>query len=267
MRKSAFPPHTLALLAVWTLAMIVQPILLWMWGQAAFRAGMSLAVVIQAVTVLVILAGSWGWQRTASLLALVAVSAYLAELLGSQTGFPFGKYHYTGVLQPQAAGVPLLIPLAWLMMLPPSWAVARLIVGEQGHFAVFVFLSALAFTAWDLFLDPQMAAWGFWVWETPGPYFGIPLVNYLGWLLVSALITALARPRDLPLAPLAAVYAITWLLQTIGQGLFWAQPGPAAVGFLGMGGMLAWAWRCHPLIFADFRQSVLRGFAKICRFK
>ncbi|MFZ5819350.1 MAG: carotenoid biosynthesis protein [Chloroflexota bacterium] len=247
MKKPAFPPLSLALLFLWTLAMLVQPILLWTWGQAAFRTGMSLTVVIQAVAVLAVLAGAWGWKRTASLLALVAVSAYLAELLGSQTGFPFGKYHYTGVLQPQLAGVPLLIPLAWLMMLPPSWAVARLIAGEQSPLSSFIILSAFAFTAWDLFLDPQMAAWGFWVWESPGQYFGIPLVNYLGWLLVSAIITALARPRDLPLAPLAAVYTITWLLQTIGQGLFWAQPGPAVCGFLGMGAMLAWAWHRTPI--------------------
>lgn len=245
MQKTAFSPLILALLALWTLAMLVQPILLWTCGQATLQAGMSLAVVIQVVTVMVILAEAWGWKRALSLLALVTVCAYLAELLGSQTGFPFGKYHYTAVLQPQLAGVPLLIPLAWLMMLPPSWAIAWLIVGAQGSLPFFIFLSALAFTAWDLFLDPQMTAWGFWVWKSPGLYFGIPPVNYLGWLLVSAMITALARPRDLPLAPLVAVYAITWLLQTIGQGLFWSQPGPAVFGFLGMGGMLAWAWRCH----------------------
>ncbi len=243
MQKSAFSMQVLALMVTWALTMIAQPVLLWTCGQAALAIGMSWAVVVQAVTVLVILAQAWGWKRTASLLALMTMLAYLAEFLGSQTGFPFGKYHYTDALQPQWAGVPLLIPLAWWMMLPPSWAVARLIVGERGRLPAFAFVAALAFTAWDLFLDPQMVAWGFWEWETPGSYFGIPLVNYLGWLLVSALITALARPRDLPLTPLVAVYAITWLLQTIGQGLFWFQPGPAVCGFLGMGGMLLWARR------------------------
>ncbi len=241
MRKLPFSMLTLAWIVIWTLTMLAQPILLWTRGQAALTIGMSWTVVVQAATVLVILAQAWGWKRTISLLALVTLLAYLAEFWGSQTGFPFGEYHYTDVLQPQWAGVPLLIPLAWWMMLPPSWGVARLIVGERGRLPVFVFVSALAFTAWDLFLDPQMAAWGFWIWEQPGPYFGIPWVNYLGWLLVSALVTALARPRDLPLAPLVAVYAITWLLQTIGQGFFWSQPGPAICGFLGMGGMLLWA--------------------------
>lgn len=237
-----FSPSVLFLLAFWTLTMIVQPIVLWMWGQPALQTGMSLAVVVQAITVVIILIQAWGMRRTVSLTVLVAVISYLAELAGSRTGFPFGAYSYTDALQPQLGGVPLLIPLAWLMMLPPSWAVAYLITERNRSPVAFVLVSSLAFTAWDLFLDPQMVGWGFWVWEIPGQYYGIPLVNYLGWLLVSALLTWLVQPRDLPLIPLATVYGITWLLQTIGQALFWAQPGPAAAGFLGMGGMLLWAW-------------------------
>jgi putative membrane protein len=173
------------------------------------------------------------------------VLSYLAELIGSSTGIPFGKYHYTDILQPQIAGVPLLIPLAWLMMLPPAWAIAGIILSRSNpRFPIYhILLSALAFTAWDLFLDPQMVGWGFWVWEIPGQYFGIPLVNYLGWIVVSALITLAVNPKDLPLGPLALVYALTWVLQTIGQGIFWAQPGPALIGFLGSGIFVYLAWK------------------------
>jgi hypothetical protein len=32
-------------------------------------------------------------------------------------------------------------------------------------------------------------------------------------------------------------------LETIGQLLFWGLPGPALVGFAGMGGMLLWTWK------------------------
>ena len=107
----------------------------------------------------------------------------------------------------------------------------------------FCLLSSLAFTAWDLFLDPQMVGWGFWAWETPGLYFGIPLSNYLGWIIVSAMITLVANPKDLPVGPLALVYVLTWLLQTIGQGIFWSQPGPAIVGFFGSGLFVFLAWK------------------------
>jgi len=33
-------------------------------------------------------------------------------------------------------------------------------------------LGGLAMVAWDLALDPLMAAQGHWIWETPGAYFG-----------------------------------------------------------------------------------------------
>ena len=107
----------------------------------------------------------------------------------------------------------------------------------------FIALSAAAFTAWDLFLDPQMVAWNFWVWDQPGQYFGIPWVNFLGWLLVSALVTVVARPRGLPVLPLLVVYTVTWALQTFGQLFFWGLPGPALMGGVVMGSLVVLALR------------------------
>lgn len=227
-----YPRNTLVPIAFWVLTMISLPIVGWILGENALIRGMSFGVLMQASAVIIILYTAWGWRRVFQTVLVAAVFTYLAELLGSQTGFPFGKYHYTGLLQPQLAGVPLLIPLAWLMMLPPAWAIADMILGKNINRVKFSLLSALILTAWDLFLDPQMVGWGFWVWETPGPYFGIPISNYLGWILTACLITLLANPKDLPVGPLSLVYILTWILQTIGQGFFWGQPGPAAIGFL-----------------------------------
>lgn len=243
-----FPRSTQITLILWALTMISLPIVGWVWGQDALIRGMSLGVLMQAVVVLTVLRNAWGLPRTLGTLAIVAVLSYFAEWLGSKTGFPFGAYHYTDVLQPQLAGVPLLIPLAWMMMLAPAWAIAKIILGKRDTPKLpipiyYSLVAALAFTAWDLFLDPQMVGWGFWVWDAPGIYFGIPFSNYLGWLLVSFLLTLAARPRNLPLGPLAFIYALTWFLQTIGQGIFWGQPGPAVFGFVGMGIFILLAFR------------------------
>lgn len=238
-----FPRSTQITLILWILTMICLPVVGWTWGQETLIRGMSIGVLMQAIAVLTVLRNAWGLGRTVQTLLVVAVLSFFAEWVGSKTGFPFGAYHYTEVLQPQLAGVPLLIPLAWMMMLAPAWAIAKIILGDTSQRVVFLLLSALAFTAWDLFLDPQMVGWGFWVWEIPGQYFGIPLVNYLGWLLVSFLLTLAIRPNDLPLGPLAFIYALTWFLQTIGQGIFWGQPGPAVFGFIGMGVFIWLAWR------------------------
>ena len=236
-------------IGLWLLTMICLPIVGWTLGEAALIRGMSVGVLMQGVAVLSILIHAWGWAKTLRSFAIVGVLSFFAEFIGSTTGFPFGKYYYTDVLQPQIAGVPLLIPLAWMMMLPPAWAIATAIFPRTTKLSniqftiLYSLLSALAFTAWDLFLDPQMVGWNFWVWEIPGQYFGIPLVNYLGWILVSGLLTLAANPKDLPIAPLMSIYVLTWFLQSIGQGVFWGQPGPAAFGFVGMGIFIYLAWK------------------------
>ena len=219
-------------LLAWALTMLALPVLGWVIGGDFLLRGISLAVLIQTTVVLVILVQGWGWRRAGFVFVTVVGLAYLAELLGVSFGIPFGKYHYTALLQPQIAGVPALIPLAWWMLLPPAWAVSGLITRRSGRSIPFLLVSALAFTAWDLFIDPQMVAWGFWRWEVPGQYFGVPWNNYLGWFLVSALITFIANPANLPSGALSLVYVLTWILQTTAQGVFWQQPGPALAGFM-----------------------------------
>lgn len=229
------------LLAFWALVMIALPIVRTVASPAVFNALVVFSVAAQAAAVLVILVQSWGWRPTLGMGLTVGLLSWAIEALGSSTGFPFGEYDYTPLLQPQLLGVPLVIPLAWLMMLPPAWAVAQLLVGRRGRLA-FVAVSALAFTAWDLFLDPQMVSWGYWVWEMPRGYFGIPWVNYLGWLLASAVLTLAARPRPVPALPLLVVYTITWALESIGLVVFFGLPGPGLVGFAVMGLFVVLAW-------------------------
>ncbi len=240
---TALPVAPRLLLLAWVLEMVSVPILKWRRGARAERAGIILGVLLQASAVIAVLYTAWGLWPTLRAALIIAGLGWAVEYVGSHTGLPFGRYHYTERLQPQLGGVPLLIPLAWLMMLPPAWGAARLITGGS---VSFVLAAALAFTAWDLFLDPQMVAWGFWVWDQPGGYFGIPWVNYAGWLLASAAMTALsappAAPDLLPTRPLFLIYGVTWFLQAFGQFFFWKLRGPAIVGAVGMGIWVVWGW-------------------------
>jgi putative membrane protein len=230
-----------ALLAAWLLWMIALPIIHLAWGRPALTPGVMFGVILQAALAAAVLASAWGWRRMSRAAVGVLILSWLAEFIGSRTGIPFGPYHYEAALQPQLGGVPWVVPLAWLMMLPPAWAIGRLAISDRwprsaaGRRLAQAVFSALGFTAWDLFLDPQMVAWGFWTWEQPGGYFGIPWVNFLGWLLVSGLLTWIIHPGELPAAPLSAIYAATWVLQTVGQIFFWGLPGPASCGFFAMG--------------------------------
>jgi len=243
----ALPLPAVILLVAWLLTMLGMPTLEGRYGEKARTACTSVSVVLQAATVITILVPAWGWVRTLGVVLLVAAVGWLAEFAGAHTDLPFGPYEYTPSLQPQIGHVPVLIPLAWFMMLPPAWAVGNLMAGRASGLG-FVLASALAFTAWDLYLDPQMVAWGLWTWDDDAPrprYFGIPWTNYVGWFVVSALITWLAGMTGTALGDvppsLALIYGLTIVLEAVGLPAFWGMPGPAVAGTLGMGLCLLWA--------------------------
>jgi putative membrane protein len=236
----------LAILTIWALILVSLPIADWSTGWEAMIGAITAGVGVTAGLVTALLWGVWGPAATLRAAGSILALSWAAEVIGSRTGIPFGTYSYTDTLQPQILNVPLQIPLGWLMMLPPSWGVARAIadrINPRWEFPAFVGLSALAMTAWDLFLDPMMVTWDIWVWDNPGSYFGIPWVNYLGWLLVSALVTMLIRPGKLPVVPLLIIYSAIWLLKSVGLGIFWGIHGAAIVGSFTMGSMTILAWR------------------------
>jgi putative membrane protein len=123
------------------------------------------------------------------------VISWAFEQVGVATGAIYGPYHYTDVLGVKLGHVPLLIPLAWFMMIYPSYVIANLIsddrpTGSQGslkHIVWLSFLSAAVMTAWDLVVDPLLSGPNVkaWIWEQGGPYFGIPIQNYIGWMLTT----------------------------------------------------------------------------------
>lgn len=231
------------LIAAWCLGMISVPILLWTVGDWTLPWVITVNVLVLAVANVVILVRNTTLYTALRIIAVVISGAWAVEYLGSTTGFPFSHYDYTPLLQPQIAGVPAIIPLAWLMMLPATWVIGQLLA--PGRPLRQVAVAGLAMTAWDLFLDPQMVGWNFWHWAESGGYFGIPWLNFAGWFLASVVLTLAARPPVLPVRPLLVIYTLTWALQTIGLAFFWNMPGPAFWGFLAMGLFVVVAWRRH----------------------
>lgn len=233
----------------WLATWISMPVVLWVMGAHVFPWLVSLGVLAQAALTIDILARAWSPPRLARTVGTILIGAWAVEVVGVQTGWPFGYYAYSDALQPQLGGVPLLIPFAWLMMLPPAWAVAETILRRRperarwrSHPLVVAALAAAAFTAWDTFLDPQMVAHGLWKWFTPGEYLGIPVRNFAGWWFAATLLTVAGRPGALPRRPLLWVYTLTCALQAVGLGVFWGQPVAALCGTITMGSFALLAW-------------------------
>lgn len=181
-----------------------------------------------------------GGAFAARLVAVTTAVGLVAELVGVRTGFPFGSYTYTDTLGPSLGGVPVVIPLAWLMMAYPAAVVGRHIARTTPGAVVG---ATLALAAWDLYLDPQMVAAGHWVWDQPGPaLLGIPLVNHLGWLLTALAIQALLVPglpsSDDDRVPIG-LYVWTWFGSAVAHALWLGLPGSAVSGGLAMGAVVA----------------------------
>lgn len=142
-------------------------------------------------------AAAEGGRFTAEFFAISAVVSYGMEEAGVRSGWLFGPYHYSDTLGAKLGDVPVIIPLAWFMMVYPCWVVARtLLRGTEtrsvGGLTVLSFVAALVMTGWDMVMDPGMAAAHNWVWEQGGEYFGVPLRNYFGWVETTFVIYWLA---------------------------------------------------------------------------
>ncbi len=124
-------------------------------------------------------------------LLVVGVVGFAAEAIGVHSGFPFGRYEYTAVLQPQLIGVPLVMAAAWMVLV-------AYIKTMLASFGLTIWLEALIASAWmvaiDLVIDPLAAGeLNYWRWLESGSYYGIPLQNFIGWFAVSFIIFALLK--------------------------------------------------------------------------
>ncbi|NKZ04307.1 carotenoid biosynthesis protein [Actinomadura latina] len=208
----------------------------------------SVVVVLLAASAVAFAAGRDGTGRAAGAFGAAVVGGYAAEWIGVRTGVPFGEYSYTSLLRPQLGGVPVIVALAWGGMGLAAHAVATAIVPESGprRWAA----GALALTAWDLFLDPQMLRLDLWRWADEGPYRGVPLSNFAGWLVVSLLVMGMidmivGRTRAPASRGLVAIYGVMTVMETLAFAAVFDPPdrGVAAAGGAAMGTFSVLAWR------------------------
>jgi len=84
--------------------------------------------------------------------------------------------------------VPWFIGPAYLATGYLAWVVGTVLLGDVRRRSPWLttigtpVVAAVAMTAWDLALDPTSSTVNHaWIWENGGGFFGVPLVNFLGW--------------------------------------------------------------------------------------
>ena len=176
-------------------------------GAASYAA--TLAIALPSVVALFRYLGAG--QAVRALLVLSAF-AYLIEGIGVATGLPYGTFYYGDALGPKVFGLaPYILPVSYLPLV-----IGAVAATGSRSVALWTLKSALLLTLMDGVLDPGAVSLGFWVWPEGGPYYGVPLSNYLGWLLsgalASALLLAVGRWNTAPLPGLldSAIVAVAF---------------------------------------------------------
>ena len=187
-----------------------------------------------------------GWPRTGVFLAAGWITAFVCEFSSTRIGVPFGFYYYTGSTAGQElyiADVPFMDSLSFTFLLFASYCMALVFLlpsfAQQRTHGLQLVLDPEIRTAWpallltaaflmfiDVIIDPVALRGDRWFlgliygYPEPGLYFGIPLMNFVGWAVVGliALSTYFAIDRRLP--PLAADTTATGNL-FLGCGLYY----------------------------------------------
>jgi putative membrane protein len=230
----------------------------------------AIHIVLGALTMLVVGGLIVGWRNTTIFAVIACALSLSSELIGTGTGWPFGNYEYTSFLGYKVLDrVPYSIPLSWFYMGLASYLLGSALASRytRRHRTAWALgLGVWLLTVWDLVLDPAMAheslSIRFWVWDETGPYFGMPIKNFIGWSVTGLLFMAISRMfwrRDFSLDRLSvrlpfAVYVVNMafaMVLSLGVGLWFPVVLSAVLGVLPA--LLA----VDPRIWTSFRQMRL----------
>jgi uncharacterized membrane protein len=122
---------------------------------------------------------------------------FTMENIGVATGFPFGRYHFAiDAGLPRIGSVPIIVGPLWFGAGYFSWIVASILLGGADRrldrpldLVALPVVAAFVMTQWDLVMDRSESTIAkVWIWHDGGADFGVPLSNYLGWLLTAWLV-------------------------------------------------------------------------------
>jgi len=158
------------------------------WGTLCLR-----PYVFAFLAVFAVAAGrDLGVGRMLSFLAWGWAVAFTAEWASTRVGIPFGLYHYTGDtrgLELFVSNVPFFDSLSFPFLAYAAFCLARWATGGDRDARV-VWLSGALMTLLDVVIDPVAVRGERWFlgrvffYPEGGVYFGVPLSNFAGWLLV-----------------------------------------------------------------------------------
>ena len=122
-----------------------------------------------------------GPRRAAGELLTLAVYGFTLERLSMSV---FGSHRYGSgwVLAP--LGVPIAVALVWAAVISSALTLAAR-RGLRPTWARALAAALFAVTL-DLTIEPVAVRRGLWEWTPPGPWLGVPIGNFVGWVVIVA---------------------------------------------------------------------------------
>ena len=158
--------------AIFTLAFLL-------FGSILYYIGLEFIILLTPVVlgcVLAIIIYFWeeSPKKKAITVSAVALSGFLIETLGVNTGLVFGNYTYGNLLGWKLFGTPLFIGLLWFLVSYSSFIIVKELSSSRlMRFA----LAIVLIVSFDLILEQFAIVYKFWFW--PGNE--VPLLNYISW--------------------------------------------------------------------------------------
>lgn len=163
----------------------------------------ALLVIATAIATLTAMSRQLAGQNVLLAATIVGVVGGIAHAVGVCTGVPFGPFAYSSSTGPKFFNtLAWAMPAIWIIVLLNARGVARLILKPWRKLKNYGFLAIGVTVAlvvlFDLALEPfATRIHGHWVWlptKFPWTWNGMPLINSLGWALISLLTLAFATP-------------------------------------------------------------------------
>ena len=145
------------------------------------------------------------FRRGIAFLLLACLTGFTFEFFGLKYGAFFGGRYLYSPHSLKILTVPLSVILYWGVFIYTGYCLTNSFLfwqnkekpsrHQKNPFSLLplILLDVFIVVAIDLFMDPLQVKSGSWTWLSPGPYFGIPLGNFLGWGAVTAIVTGLFR--------------------------------------------------------------------------
>ncbi|GAB4312973.1 MAG: carotenoid biosynthesis protein [Methanobacteriaceae archaeon] len=122
-----------------------------------------------------------GWNKALIFIMVLSLYAIFIETLAIITGIPYSHFQYSGLIGLKLFGyTPYTVPFAYVPLFVGCFYLAILL--SKVKWKIIIFSTLLVVVA-DLVLDPAAVALNFWTFQSGGFYYGVPLSNFLGWII------------------------------------------------------------------------------------